>query len=195
MSGEERREQILGFAREEFLNRGLAGARVQDVADAAGVNIALVYKHFPSKDELFEQAVMSPLRDRLTGLIEEIRELPVDPEGRASIELIREFFLTLLTTFTESVEEIGVVLFGHGDHSQAVYSKHVRPLIDAAVEASKTTLGRWPSRTYDVDIAMQATFGMAFWVALDRSMRGRKESLDQIAEQLADILFHGISES
>lgn len=194
MSAERRREQILEAARGEFLDRGYAGARVQEVADSAGVNIALLYKHFDSKDELFEQAVMAPLRARLERLIGEIRALPVDPEGRVQLELTREFVRTLLATFSESVDEIGVVLFGEGERARATYSKHVRPLIDAAVDASKSTLGRWPSRDFDVDVAMQATFGMAFWAALDRSMTGSDDSLDDLADRLTDVLFHGISE-
>lgn len=194
MSGPERREQLLEAARGEFLNRGFAGARVQDVANAAGVNIALLYKHFESKDELFEHAVMAPLRGRLGLLIEEIRTLPVDPAGRVQLELTREFVRTLLAAFAESVDEIGVVLFGDQKQARAMYSKHIRPLIDAAVKASKSTLGRWPARDFDVDVAMQATFGMTFWVALDRSMGHSTQSLDWLADRLADVLFHGLSE-
>lgn len=193
MSGDQRRAQILGTARQEFISRGFAGARVQDVADAAGINISLVYKHFDSKDELFEAAVMEPLRERLAGLIAGIRALPVDPEGEAQLELTREFVRTLVTVFADSVDEIGIVLFGEQAQAQAMYSKHIRPLIDAAVEASKTTIENWPSRDFDIDVAMQATFGMAFWVALDRSMGHSTKPLDELSDGLADVLFHGIS--
>lgn len=41
-------------AREVFIQKGLDGARMQDIADKAGINKALVHYYFRSKDKLFE---------------------------------------------------------------------------------------------------------------------------------------------
>jgi AcrR family transcriptional regulator len=188
----ERRAQILEAARQEFLARGFSGGRVQDVADRAGVTIALVYKHFGSKEQLFEGAVMAPLHDQLAQRIEQIKALPADPAGRAQLETTRDFMHTLLATFTESIEAIGVVLFGDRNHAKVFYATHVRPVVDAAVEASEATMATWPHRDYDVRTAMNAAFGMAFWHAMDRSLSDTTENIEPIADQLADILFNGL---
>jgi len=45
---------ILQTAREIFIQKGLAGARMQDIADRAGFNKALVHYYFTSKEKLFE---------------------------------------------------------------------------------------------------------------------------------------------
>lgn len=45
---------ILQAARKIFIQKGLAGARMQDIADQAGYNKALVHYYFTSKDKLFE---------------------------------------------------------------------------------------------------------------------------------------------
>lgn len=50
-------EKILAAAREEFAARGLDGARVDRIARAAGVNKAMIYYHFRSKEELYETVV------------------------------------------------------------------------------------------------------------------------------------------
>ena len=47
-------EKILGAARKVFLTKGMAGARMQDIADEAGINKALVHYYFRDKDKLFE---------------------------------------------------------------------------------------------------------------------------------------------
>lgn len=47
-------EKILGAARKVFLEKGMAGARMQDIADEAGINKALLHYYFRSKDKLFE---------------------------------------------------------------------------------------------------------------------------------------------
>jgi TetR/AcrR family transcriptional regulator len=44
---------ILQTARKVFIQKGLAGARMQDIADQAGFNKALVHYYFTSKDKLF----------------------------------------------------------------------------------------------------------------------------------------------
>ncbi|MGB4843603.1 MAG: TetR/AcrR family transcriptional regulator [Ferruginibacter sp.] len=45
---------ILQAARKVFIAKGLAGARMQDIADQAGVNKALLHYYFTSKNKLFD---------------------------------------------------------------------------------------------------------------------------------------------
>lgn len=206
-STEQRRRQILAVAREEFLSRGYAGARVQAVADAAGVTVALIYKHFESKKTLYEEAIMAPLHDLLEARLEDLRNLPPDPEGTAQRESTRRFMRTLLHTFAESIGPMGVILFGERDGARRFYSLQFRPLIEAAIDASKANFSRWPHRDFDLDTAINAAFGAAFWTALDRSMRGdgpdqadpvalerEAEALNIQADQLAHLLIDGISD-
>jgi TetR/AcrR family transcriptional regulator len=47
------RKKLLTAARREFASRGLAGARVDDIAERAGVNKQLVYHYFGDKDALY----------------------------------------------------------------------------------------------------------------------------------------------
>ena len=46
-------QAILLAARDEFAQHGLAGARVDRIAERAGLNKRLIYYYFSSKDELF----------------------------------------------------------------------------------------------------------------------------------------------
>jgi AcrR family transcriptional regulator len=50
---EARRAAILAAATGEFADKGLGGARVDEIARRAGVNKALLYHHFGAKDALF----------------------------------------------------------------------------------------------------------------------------------------------
>src|SRR4051794_9917429 len=47
------RKKLLAAARREFASRGLAGARVDEIAGRAGVNKQLVYHYFGDKDALY----------------------------------------------------------------------------------------------------------------------------------------------
>jgi AcrR family transcriptional regulator len=62
---EERPRQILDAALEVFGQRGLAGARLDDIARRAGVSKGTIYLYFPNKEELFREVVRAIVVDRL----------------------------------------------------------------------------------------------------------------------------------
>jgi AcrR family transcriptional regulator len=47
-------QQIIEAARKIFMHKGLSGARMQDIADEAGINKAMLHYYYRSKDKLFE---------------------------------------------------------------------------------------------------------------------------------------------
>ena len=54
---DERPQQILDAALEIFGERGLAGARLEDIARRAGIAKGTIYLYFPNKEELFREVV------------------------------------------------------------------------------------------------------------------------------------------
>ena len=65
LTAEQRRAEIIGAARQAFLESGLSGTSLREIARRAGVTEGLLYHHFNSKEELFATAVEEPL-DALT---------------------------------------------------------------------------------------------------------------------------------
>lgn len=55
MSGDERRLSILKAATPLFAENGFNGTSIRDIARAANVSEALLYKHFPSKEALYRE--------------------------------------------------------------------------------------------------------------------------------------------
>ena len=53
MTGDKRREQILQTAVDLFSQRGFKGTTTKEIARAAGVSEAMVFRHFATKDELY----------------------------------------------------------------------------------------------------------------------------------------------
>ncbi len=54
MSGDERRQRILGAAVDLFSQRGFSGTTTKEIARASGVSEALVFRHFATKDALYD---------------------------------------------------------------------------------------------------------------------------------------------
>ena len=53
MAGGERRQQILGVAMRLFSQHGFRGTTTKEIAQAAGVSEAMVFRHFANKQELY----------------------------------------------------------------------------------------------------------------------------------------------
>jgi TetR/AcrR family transcriptional regulator len=51
-------EKILEAAKKVFVRKGMSGARMQDIADEAGINKALLHYYFRNKEKLFEMIFM-----------------------------------------------------------------------------------------------------------------------------------------
>lgn len=66
----DRREQILGTATAAFAAQGFTATSVDDVAAAAGISRAILYRHFESKADLY-RAVIERVRTRLAAVVGE----------------------------------------------------------------------------------------------------------------------------
>ena len=53
MAGEDRRLQLLAVAESLFSDRGFRGTTTKEIAQAAGVSEAMVFRHFATKQELY----------------------------------------------------------------------------------------------------------------------------------------------
>lgn len=72
VAAEDRRQQIVDVARELFASRGFEGTTTRELAEHAGINEALIFRHFPSKEELY-WAVLQGMID-MRGTKERLRE-------------------------------------------------------------------------------------------------------------------------
>ena len=79
-------ERIFDAATEVFLERGMDGARMQDIADQAGINKSLLHYYYRSKDRLFD-AVFEKVASRMF-----TRFAPLLDPGLTLEEKIRFFF-------------------------------------------------------------------------------------------------------
>jgi len=72
-AGENSEHQILVAARQVFISKGFDGARMQEIADLAGINKALLHYYFRSKEKLFE-AVFSEVAANLFPAMKQLLE-------------------------------------------------------------------------------------------------------------------------
>jgi TetR/AcrR family transcriptional regulator len=63
MHGKDRRHQLLEVAVEVFARQGFGGTKTKDIAAAAGVSEAILFRHFASKEDLYH-AILDAKEDK-----------------------------------------------------------------------------------------------------------------------------------
>lgn len=86
-------QKILIAAEEVFHQKGYDGARMQEIAEEAGINKGLLHYYFKTKDKLFE-AIFSVALHKMISKISSIVELDISLE--AKIDMMVEQYMAVL---------------------------------------------------------------------------------------------------
>ena len=86
-----REAEIITATRRLFDERGVRDAQIEDIARAVGINRAIIYRHFTSKEELFSLTLVQYL-DELRVALEDAAETTEEP--RAQLVALVEAFVT-----------------------------------------------------------------------------------------------------
>lgn len=94
----ERQQAILAATRALFDERGVRDAHIDDIARAVGVNRAIVYRHFASKDELFGLVLVDYLVELDAGLEAGLAVAGPDDDAPARLRALAEVFVDFCLT-------------------------------------------------------------------------------------------------
>ncbi len=139
-------EKIFESATEVFLERGMDGARMRDIADHAGINKALLHYYYRTKDHLFNAVFeniagrilkkFSPVLDPSLSLDDKIRFF-----YREHINFLQEnprlpgFFLNEINRNPERVKKL-ISGFDLNNLWLLIYTQHKKELDEYKIDAS-----------------------------------------------------------
>src|SRR5688500_6846441 len=86
--------QIRDAAQKLFMEKGFANTKTRDIAEASGINLALMNYYFRSKKKLFELIMLDNLKTFLKSLIEIMHH---DNELEDKIYEFADRYITLIT--------------------------------------------------------------------------------------------------
>lgn len=142
-NSEQSRRAILEAAAAEFANEGIAGARIDAIASAAGVNKALLYYYFRDKESLYGAALEHTFR----GLLEElVRILDTDrPVGyKVLAYALTHFNYVASHPHYRRLVQHEMMRAGAGQmqHFQKLVQTFFRPLLHRLKEVLETGIAR-----------------------------------------------------
>jgi len=142
LDGDERRKAIVTAAVPLFARKGFAGTTTKELAEAAGISEALLFRHFPSKKHLYDEILRlgcegDPELERLTAL---------EPSTATLVYMIhfmvRYFLLGAGVDRAELDTRLRLVLHSFledGEYARELFDRifeRVHPLFAASIEAA-----------------------------------------------------------
>jgi AcrR family transcriptional regulator len=123
-----REREILTATRQLFDETGVRDAQIEDIANAVGVNRAIIYRHFSGKEELFALTLVSYLEE-LEGRLTEASRGKRTPMSR-------------LVAVTEAFVDFGLEYPAFVDCAQTLMRRPGPELLEEITESSLFRLGR-----------------------------------------------------
>jgi TetR/AcrR family transcriptional regulator, transcriptional repressor of aconitase len=138
MTGDLRRQLILGAAKRCFARHGFAGTTTKSVAAAASISEGLLFKHFPTKSALYaeilaEECAADPALHRLLGLEPSTSTLVV-----LIREMVRHFQQVADAPDQQEAQRLRLMISSHlddGEFARLIYEK-IAGLVGSVFTAS-----------------------------------------------------------
>ena len=116
-SATDTKERILDAAKAAFHERGTSGARMQEIADSAGINKALIHYYFNNKDTLAAAVFQRELRTLVQPVLQTLAsELPLEDKVRTVIGM----YLDRLTALPQMPGYILAEMHFHPERLEAL---------------------------------------------------------------------------
>ena len=194
LSAEERRRSILEAARTEFAAAGdVGGTTTKRIAARAGVSEAIIYRYFASKEDLYLEAVVEPLREIVEKTAAAVEQWPESVTEDQRTARARSFYADTIDGMTDSLSLLGLVLFGEPRTAKKFYDRCWRPSLERLAKAWRTYYEENGVKDFpDTDVAARMTFGACLMYALDARYAKQRPDIDAVAQGLAEASFDGM---
>lgn len=154
------RRRLLDAARDEFAERGYAGATTSAISKRADVAEIQMFRYFPSKAELFQEAVFAPLTEHFRAFNQQHGAEAVDPATIA--DRARQYASELLAFLTANADALVSLYVAQtygapGSDPSAMARTDLKAFFD---EAARTMAERTPGATdTDPGMVVRIAFG------------------------------------
>lgn len=188
LSAEARKSSILKAARLEFTDTGdMNGTTVKAIAERAGISEAVIYRHFESKEQLFYEAVVEPLRVAVDELVAAAEVVDIDEplSPQRQLQTMNSLYRHLVSTLEEVLPLLGLVLFGDPEVARRFYRKHFAVAMDRLAEAWRDVEDRYGYEFESPEISARVVMGTALVLALEgrhNTKFARNRTLSAVSE-------------
>ncbi len=170
LSAEDRRRQIVQAAIELFARKGFDGTTTREIAQAANVSEALIFRHFPTKHDLYRAIIDHKMKECSRSFREELWEAMAHRDDRAFFTRLAE---EILRIYREDPDFMRLMLFSaleKHELSRMVYETHVAEMFQELAAYISRRVRERAFRAVNPRVAARAFVGMVAHHALVREL-------------------------
>jgi TetR/AcrR family transcriptional regulator len=172
-------DRILEAARGEFAQHGYA-ARLQDIAERAGLTHPTLLYHFKSKEKLYAAVIEQAMLDWAAMTSAAVSAAPVGFDRVAALVAAgMEFFAThhdfVIIWRREAIEG--------GGRLEVAMAEHMRPFLERAVAFLEGEVEAGRLRPHDPEELMQLVYGAVSTYFSDAGFRARLSGIDPMTAE------------
>lgn len=194
-SAQDRREQIMQVAMGLFARQGFNGTTTRQIADAAGVNEAIIFRHFPSKEDLYWAIIED--RCRVGGRRKELTDR--FQSGASDQEIFASIAEDILRRNWDDPSIARLLFFTALENhrlSQRFFRTYIADRYETLAEFIRGRIEEGKFRRTDPLLAARGFLGMIVYHFLIQELFGgqryQKFDVHEVAGTLADVWLQGM---
>jgi AcrR family transcriptional regulator len=169
MAAEDRREQIIEVAVRLFSQKGFRGATTKEIASAAGVNEAIIFRHFATKSDLY--AAIIDRKANSAGIKELWNSLAGAMEQRDDQQVFETLAFHVLELHEQDDTAMRLLLYsaleGH-ELAEMITRNHILKTHQQLAEYVKKRMADGVFRRVDPIVAVRGFMGMVIGHVLNK---------------------------
>lgn len=189
---EERRQQILDLATELFARQGFQGTTTRQIAQQAHVNEAIIFRHFPTKDELYWAVIENQIRIR-AGRARLEAKLAAGGSDREMLTAIAEELLSRDVTLSRLL--LYTALENH-ELTHRFFRTHVAQYLELLADYIRNGIAGGRFRNVDPLLAARGFLGMIVYHFQIQELFGGKQwqqfDPHHVSTTLVDVWLRGM---
>ncbi|KSW30041.1 TetR/AcrR family transcriptional regulator [Cellulomonas sp. B6] len=194
MARAERRSQLLATALDLFATEGFHHVSMDDIAERAEVSKPVLYRHFPSKLDLYLAVVDQQGAGLLAALEHAVAPLAAGPLGRGEGRAVVAAVVAAYVTFVQVAGQASTLLFesdvthdaqvrGRVEHASAVVTRRIADVLVGVTGHDRA----------DADVLAAALVASAQGAATYWQRHGAGQDAHRVAELVTDLQWRGVA--
>lgn len=193
MSGEERKEQIIKAAMKVFSEKGFQGTKTKEIAQAAGISEAMIFKFFKNKEDLYKAIITSTVKDHsgeISLLQSKVSNLPT---------VLKDIFLHVIELNEKDPTFLRLMLYSSLEEHEFAHNfleTHLLGEMEAFTKAIEKGIKTGEYREVNPRLVAQIFHYLIGGYCIERFVLGinKNEPVDknEVAETMVDIFLNGL---
>ncbi len=182
------RADLLNAAARLFASQGYSATGVQEIADVAGMNKAMLYYYFGSKERIYDLLIAEGIGGLQHAVVQ------ASQPGLPIAERLRAFLTAYLSLVVERPWVAHIIyreVMGYGERARQTVTDHFSESIRQIAQLLADAHSDGALRQVDPTLSAYTLLGMATIFISSFFLTGRPIEVNSSVELIVDLFFHG----